>query len=58
MGNPAREKKSLKLTEFIRARQEGAWFGGGQPLPDLFRPTIRIPLRATQAKLKRANANK
>lgn len=30
MGNPAREKKSLKLTEFIRARQEGAWFGGGQ----------------------------
>jgi hypothetical protein len=26
--------------------------------PDLFRPTIRVPLRATQADSKRANAKK
>jgi hypothetical protein len=31
-------------------------FGGGQPLPDLFCPTIRVPLRAMQAEAKRANA--
>ena len=26
---------------------------GGHPLPDLFRPTIYVPLRATQAESKR-----
>jgi hypothetical protein len=31
-------------------------FGGGHPQPDLFRPTIRVPLRSTQAESKRANA--
>src|SRR6185369_15379476 len=25
-------------------RHEQAWFAGGQPLPELFRPTIRVPL--------------
>jgi hypothetical protein len=39
------------------------WFpresnGGGQAQPALFFPTIRVPLRATQAEAKRANANK
>ena len=33
-------------------------FGEEQTLPDLFRPTIRVPLRATQADSKRANAKK
>jgi hypothetical protein len=28
------------------------------PLPDLFRPTNRVPLRATQADSKRTNAKK
>jgi len=32
--------------------------GGGHPLPDLFRPTIRVPLRTMQADFKRANAKK
>jgi len=36
------------------------WFpresnGGGHPTPDLFKPTIRVPLRATQAESKRVN---
>lgn len=30
--------------------------GGGHPLPDLFRPTIRVSLRVPQAEAKRANA--
>jgi hypothetical protein len=30
--------------------------GGGHPQPDLFRPTIRVPLRGVQADAKRANA--
>jgi site-specific DNA recombinase len=33
-------------------------FGGGHPLPDLFRPTIRVPLRAMQTGSTRANAKK
>ena len=30
---------------------------GGHPLPALFTPTIRVPLRATQAESKRGNTN-
>lgn len=33
-------------------------FGGGQPIPDLFCPTIRVPLRAARAEFVRANAKK
>jgi hypothetical protein len=29
--------------------------GGKHPLPALFRPTIRVPLRATKAQSKRVN---
>jgi hypothetical protein len=32
--------------------------GGGHPLPDLFCPTIRVPLRAAQAVAKHANTKK
>ena len=32
--------------------------GGGQGLPDLFYPTIRVPLRAMQAEAQRANAKR
>jgi hypothetical protein len=39
-----------------RARHAQARFGGGHPQPALFYPTIRVPLQATQAEAKRANA--
>jgi hypothetical protein len=32
--------------------------GGGHPQPDLFSPTIRVQLKATQAESKRPNAKK
>jgi len=32
------------------------WPRDREALPDLFRPTIRVPLRASQADFKRANA--
>jgi len=39
-----------------RARHAQARFGGGDPQPALFYPTIRVPLRATEAEAKRASA--
>jgi len=34
------------------------YFGGGHPLPALFTPTIRVPLRATQAGSRYINAKR
>ncbi len=48
----------LRRTDFISwlAAEALAKAGGGHPQPALFCPTIRVPLRATQAEAKRANA--
>ena len=47
-GGSRRSKAGLPAEALAKA-------GGGHPLPDLFRPTIRVPLRATQAESKRGN---
>ncbi len=46
---------SRRQEPYYRLRVERAWFGGGHPLPALFCPTIRVPLRVPQADSKRAN---
>jgi hypothetical protein len=45
-----------KLGKLSAKSFPGASNGGGQAQPDLFCPTIRVPLRTTQAESKRANA--
>ena len=50
-GDSLRPKAGLPAEALAKA-------GGGHPLPALFTPTIRAPLRASQADSKRANAKK
>jgi len=45
----------------LETKKSLVWYAGdrlGQPHPDLFRPMILVPLKATQADSNRANAKK
>lgn len=53
---PTGGKVPIRRDLIERGGSSEAWFGGGYPLPDLFTPTIRVPLRARLAEPKRANA--
>ena len=51
----------LQIFCTLETKKSLVWYAGdrlGQPLPDLFRPTILVPLKATQADSNRANAKK
>lgn len=44
--------------DLLRLETRESKFAGGHPLPDLFFPTIRVPLRAARDELERANGKK